>query len=82
MSKIIGKTSDLFSQINVVVRGSGVHIENPPKTSYFQLHPDCARELAALLWQAADVADMAVPGPLRNGKHDTKTSPPSEGHLQ
>jgi hypothetical protein len=83
-SKIIGRTHDLYDQIIVVVHGSGVYVERTNRNLCpdFNLHPDCARKLAALLSQAADVADMAVPGPIRNGRHETKTSLASEGQLQ
>jgi hypothetical protein len=73
--EVIGHTYDLFGRLTVVACGNGVHLENTSKTMEHNLHPDCARELAALLVRAA-----AVPGPIRNGTFDTRTSPPIRQH--
>jgi hypothetical protein len=78
---LIGYVHHSFGcKLNVAVHGSGVCLENWPIPREYSMHPDVARELADLLVRAAERADMAVPGPIRNGKVDTRTSP--EGKIQ
>jgi hypothetical protein len=67
------------AKLNVSARGSGVCLDTWPIPTCFPMHPDAARELSELLLRAADLADTAVPGPIRNGKFDTKTSTATEG---
>src|SRR5580698_4513607 len=79
--ELIGYVHHSFGcKLNVSARGSGVYLDTWPIPRVYSMHPDVARELADLLLRAAERADMAVPGPIRDGQFDTRTSP--EGKIQ